>query len=145
MTPFRAPQLNEEVECPETVEARRDYNYCISQLRIRSEMGLGFMVNKWRIFHRPLAMSVDNVRRIIMTCFRLHNFVIDRALLNHGPTEGRRWVDANSTCNEYSCICDSGEDHVDVLRSDLAESHTGSELREALVKVIEAAEIIRPR
>ncbi|KAE9161337.1 hypothetical protein PF002_g32397, partial [Phytophthora fragariae] len=33
---------------------RDNYNFHVSQLRIRIEMAFGLLVNKWRIFKQPL-------------------------------------------------------------------------------------------
>eukprot|EP00918_Siedleckia_nematoides_P070203 GHVU01153128.1.p2 GENE.GHVU01153128.1~~GHVU01153128.1.p2 ORF type:complete len:136 (-),score=3.57 GHVU01153128.1:641-1048(-) len=131
MTPFRAPSL---LSCdPETAGKRREYNRTISGCRIRAEMTFGFMLNKWRIFHRPLAMHLPNVERIILCAFRLHNFVINYAIENKGRQSGRRWVEMNSTCTEYQRIADSGENPGEETLSDCRD---GAQLRQRLVDII---------
>jgi hypothetical protein len=53
LTPFPGEQRN---------EPRKDaYNFYLSQLRIRIEMTFGLLVNKWRIFKRPLQIKLKNI------------------------------------------------------------------------------------
>ncbi|KAE9163401.1 hypothetical protein PF004_g30152 [Phytophthora fragariae] len=54
-----------------------DFNFYLSQLRIRIEMSFGLPVNKWQIFKKPLVVDFTNVSRVIKTCMKLHNFCID--------------------------------------------------------------------
>eukprot|EP00918_Siedleckia_nematoides_P087623 GHVU01192712.1.p1 GENE.GHVU01192712.1~~GHVU01192712.1.p1 ORF type:complete len:407 (+),score=31.84 GHVU01192712.1:41-1261(+) len=140
LTPFRGPQL--QVEPPELAQARRKCNKVLSQCRIRSEMGFGFWLNKWRIFHRPLAMNLENVFRIIRVCWFLHNYVIDRAIKTQGRTAGRKLVESNSTLQDYTPMCYSGEEEPsDMVGGNLAESESGAELRDRLVAIVDAADI----
>lgn len=53
------------------------FNYYLSQLRIRIEMAFGRLVNKFRVLKKNLEGSLKRKSRIIMTCARLHNFIID--------------------------------------------------------------------
>ena len=53
------------------------FNFYLSQLRIRIEMAFGLLVNKFRILKKPLEYHMTKNSRIIMTCARLHNFIID--------------------------------------------------------------------
>ncbi|OWY97854.1 LOW QUALITY PROTEIN: hypothetical protein PHMEG_00031513 [Phytophthora megakarya] len=57
-----------------------DYNFYLSQLRIRIEMAFGLLVNKWQIFRRPLVVDFVNVGKVIKTCMKLHNYCIDERL-----------------------------------------------------------------
>ena len=56
------------------------YNFLLSQLRIRIEMAFGLLVNKWRVFKRPLSVKIKNVGKIIHCCMRLHNYCISQRL-----------------------------------------------------------------
>jgi hypothetical protein len=63
------------------MNAERDnYNFYLSQLRIRIEMAFGLLVGKWRIFKRPLEVSLRNCHRIIVGAMILHNFCLRNAL-----------------------------------------------------------------
>ncbi len=53
------------------------FNFYLSQLRIRIEQALGFLVNSWRIFKRPLEVKLFRVGHIVQACARLHNFCIN--------------------------------------------------------------------
>eukprot|EP00918_Siedleckia_nematoides_P100349 GHVU01219347.1.p2 GENE.GHVU01219347.1~~GHVU01219347.1.p2 ORF type:complete len:199 (-),score=19.24 GHVU01219347.1:1309-1905(-) len=143
MTPFRVPQLD-IVEGDERA-ARVDYNHAISQLRIRAEMTFGFMLNKFRIFHRPLAMKVSKVLKIINAAFRIHNFIITRAIREKGRRPGRRWVESNSNCTDYTRLAESGDESSDAPDLRLTDCSDGHELRETLVRVVDAAKITWPR
>lgn len=56
--------------------ARDNYNFYLSQLRIRIEMSFGFLVGKWRIFKRPLHTSLANCCKIITGAMILHNHCV---------------------------------------------------------------------
>eukprot|EP00644_Phytophthora_capsici_P000423 jgi/Phyca11/100084/e_gw1.4.749.1 len=71
LTPFRLSQLRGRLD-------RDDYNFFLSQCRIRVEMAFGLLVNKWRILKVPLCVSLRNVPKVIHACMRLHNFCIDQ-------------------------------------------------------------------
>jgi hypothetical protein len=57
------------------------YNFFISQCRIRIEMAFGRLVNKFRIFRKPLEIKLDNIGRVFLCATRLHNFCINEKLL----------------------------------------------------------------
>lgn len=82
LVPFTKPELK--------TQGRSDYNFYISQLRIRVEMASGLLVNKWRIFKRPLRVKFSNIKYIIAACMRLHNYCISeriRGLDDHEQNE----------------------------------------------------------
>ncbi len=60
------------------------YNFYLSQLRILIEMALGYMNSKFRIFKKPLEISLLNVAKLIECCFKLHNFFIDMKIKDDG-------------------------------------------------------------
>ncbi|KAI2498388.1 nuclease [Fragilaria crotonensis] len=53
------------------------YNYFLSQLRIRVEQAFGQYSVKWRIIRKPLETKLSTSSIVLMTCARLHNFIID--------------------------------------------------------------------
>jgi hypothetical protein len=74
--------LSENLLIPFTGSQRNNldndaFNYYLSQLRIRIEMAFGRLVNKFRVLKKHLEGSLKRKSRIIMTCARLHNFIID--------------------------------------------------------------------
>jgi hypothetical protein len=57
IVPFSGPQRRQQ--------HKSDYNFYLSQLRIRIEMAFGLMTTKWRIFRRPLDFSLEKIKKII--------------------------------------------------------------------------------
>jgi hypothetical protein len=45
-------------------------------------MTFGRLVNKWRIFRRPLQVRLKNVGKVFLCATRLHNFCINERLLD---------------------------------------------------------------
>jgi hypothetical protein len=61
--------------CYKTVPKKRTYNYRLSRARRYIECTFGILSNKWRIFHRPLNVSVEFAEDIVKACTVLHNFL----------------------------------------------------------------------
>ena len=80
MTPFKKDELH---KIPEKLIARDNYNFFISQLRIRIEMAFGQLVGKWRILKNPLQCRIKKCPKVIHTCIRLHNFIINDKMSNN--------------------------------------------------------------
>ncbi|XP_063586006.1 uncharacterized protein LOC134763464 [Penaeus indicus] len=57
---------------------KKIFNYRLSRARRYIESAFGILTNKWRIFHRPLDLHVENAENIIRACCTLHNFVRER-------------------------------------------------------------------
>ena len=57
--------------------AKDVFNFHLSQLRIRVEQSFGMLVNKWRVFKKPLHVKLNIVPIIIDVAARLYNFCID--------------------------------------------------------------------
>ena len=53
-----------------------NYNFYLSQLRIRIEMAFGLLVGRWGILWRPARLSLGNLGRTVHALIRLHNFCI---------------------------------------------------------------------
>ncbi|XP_064122533.1 uncharacterized protein LOC135226753 [Macrobrachium nipponense] len=88
MRPFPGTELSDE---------RAVYNYRFSRARRISENAFGILVNKWRIFHRPIQMSVENAVRAVKAACVLHNFV--HHLDGHNPAMEQQ--DQQSTQTDY--------------------------------------------
>lgn len=54
---------------------KRIFNYRLTLARRYVECTFGILSNKWRIFHRPIDISVDFADSIVKACCVLHNFV----------------------------------------------------------------------
>ena len=82
-----AYSLSERLLVPFTGSQRSNmdndtFNFHLSQMRIRIEMAFGLMVSKFRILKKKL--EGDDIRtnaKTIMACARLHNYIINRNLL----------------------------------------------------------------
>lgn len=57
---------------------QRIFNYRLSRARRYVECTFGILANKWRVFHRPLNVSIDFAVDIVKACCILHNFVLNR-------------------------------------------------------------------
>ncbi|CAH1968721.1 unnamed protein product [Acanthoscelides obtectus] len=54
---------------------KRIFNYRLSRARRYIECCFGILVNKWRIFHKPLNEHIEFAENIIKACCVLHNYV----------------------------------------------------------------------
>ena len=77
MTPFTKRDLKNE----NTVVERDNYNFFLSQLRIRIEMAIGILVNKWGVFKTPIHFDISKCHKIIHSTIRLHNYVINQKII----------------------------------------------------------------
>eukprot|EP00918_Siedleckia_nematoides_P101494 GHVU01221702.1.p1 GENE.GHVU01221702.1~~GHVU01221702.1.p1 ORF type:complete len:421 (+),score=48.58 GHVU01221702.1:51-1265(+) len=146
--------LGEKVMVPFTgrhIPVEEDtYNYCTSQLRIRSEMTFGLMLNKWQIFDRKLRLHMEMLILVIRTCLHLHNFVIDQQLqqARGDADELEEWLGAQSAPRDVpqtatttpTTTDEETEAPVDKRSADRAR---GEALRSALVDAIWAAGVRR--
>jgi hypothetical protein len=57
-----------------------NFNFYLSQLRIRIEMAFGLMTKKWGILQCPLTNSLVSIKHLICCIARLHNYCIDKRL-----------------------------------------------------------------
>jgi DDE superfamily endonuclease len=133
-----------------TGEQKRDplkdaYNFYLSQLRIRIEMTFGMLTTKWRIFRRPLQVSVANAGGKIFLAFaRLHNFIIDF----EGGVPSTVGQQGGVATTEIG-IDDDGDDDNDVrgfLPSDIGMTAIpgNSIMRDILMERISAMALVRP-
>jgi hypothetical protein len=53
------------------------FNFHLLQLRIKIEQSFGLMVNKWRVFKKPVEIRLERVPHLVECCMKLHNFCID--------------------------------------------------------------------
>jgi hypothetical protein len=69
VAPYSGPQ--------QYIEAYDNFNFYLSQLRIRIEMAFGLLVTKWRILHTPINVKLKNLKKLLGAICRLHNFCIN--------------------------------------------------------------------
>lgn len=123
-------------------KAHSDYNFYLSQLRIRIEMAFGLLVNKWQIFKRPLVVDFVNVKKVIKTCMKLHNFCIDERTKTQDASTSMRAI-----TTEYHTLPESwyhptdNSDDAAALRPDAQ----GRILRDVIMNHIQTFNLRRPR
>ena len=108
-------------------------------------MTFGMLTTKWRIFRRPLQVSVANAGKIFLACARLHNFIIN---LEGGvpSTVGQQGGVATTEIG----MDDDDENNDDVrgfLPSDIGMTAIpgNSMMRDILMERISAMALVRPR
>jgi DDE superfamily endonuclease len=73
ITPWPGRSLSKEKDC---------FNFWQSSARIFIEQSFGMLVGRWGIFWRPLRTTVDKAAQIVLTCMKLHNFILDNGELD---------------------------------------------------------------
>ena len=150
LTPFTGSQRNDE--------NRDAFNYYLSQLRIRIEMAFGLLVGKFRILKGKL--EADDMRtnsKTLMSCARLHNFIIERKKLRNENNSNYETYDGYE-------VTENGDINVDELGfaplpgspldmvycptipdDDIFDEVVGeSQTRDAIVQIVTDNEIRRP-
>jgi len=69
IAPFSRPQR--------FLEKCDNFDFFLSQLRIRIEMAFGLMVTKWSILHTPINVKLRKLKKLLNAIVRLHNYCID--------------------------------------------------------------------
>ncbi|KAE9025436.1 hypothetical protein PR001_g12427 [Phytophthora rubi] len=95
-------------------------------------------VNKCQIFKRPLVVDFINVRKVIKTCKKNHNFCIDERFKDKDAASGMHAVSMEPKSSYQTT---ENTDEGDILRSDVQ----GRILREAIVNHIQNFNLRRPR
>eukprot|EP00918_Siedleckia_nematoides_P024414 GHVU01052821.1.p1 GENE.GHVU01052821.1~~GHVU01052821.1.p1 ORF type:complete len:428 (+),score=45.72 GHVU01052821.1:125-1408(+) len=113
MTPYSGASLNSR--------PRDNYNYAVSQLRIRAEMTLGLFTNKFRIFDRHLSHDLRNVGLITHTGMRVHNYVIGETLRGLDDEEAEEWLQEQAGVPEVDALdleeaADDAEEGAEAVR-----------------------------
>lgn len=85
---------------------KKIFNYRLTRARRYIECTFGILSNKWRIFHRPLNVSLRLSKKIIKACCIMHNFVrvrdgfqFEDTLTVHGFRDSTQRIPQNSTIN----------------------------------------------
>jgi hypothetical protein len=115
----------------------------LSQLRIKIEQAFGLLVNKWRVFKRPIELKLERVPCLIECCMHLHNWCIN----------GRdiRWIIPDMTPTQVEEHVASYEEYMDDLDHTNANQRGGGRFnvrsmgRDAIKKQLVAEGRDRPR
>ena len=80
------------------------FDWCQSSNRMPIECAFGFLIRRWSILWRPLAMKFDRQAALIGCLMRLHNYCIAKridedatsvSIVNHlGEVQPERWLKA---------------------------------------------------
>ena len=128
-----------------------NFNFYASQLRIRIEMAFGLMTKKWCILNRPLSIKMKHVKHLMICIARLHNFCIDRRLVEVDHRDGRHRAGPPLVFTPRNVAFDAHEQHVRELASEiefddaeLVYDNPYSTNRERMAREIESLELTRP-
>ena len=125
---------------PDALTPRYDnFNYFLSQLRIRIEMAFGLMVKKWGILQRPIDIAPANWGWLIGAIGKLHNFCINERLSKN----------PNSSFRQDEVELDAMTQAIRVLAAEAEYEDMGlavgfSECREEMVNNIQRMGLTRP-
>lgn len=72
---------------------KKVFNYRLSRARRIIECSFGILSARWRIFRRPLAVTVENAISIVKATVCLHNFLMTKDL--DAPLEQRQYANIN--------------------------------------------------
>ncbi|XP_052745491.1 uncharacterized protein LOC128199532 isoform X2 [Bicyclus anynana] len=88
LRPFGGHQLD---------QLKRTFNYRLTRARRFVECAFGILSNKWRIFHRPMNVSIDLAVDIVKTCCVLQNFIHKQENFQfHNASENESTLDSES-------------------------------------------------
>ncbi|XP_022834883.1 protein ANTAGONIST OF LIKE HETEROCHROMATIN PROTEIN 1-like [Spodoptera litura] len=88
LRPFGGHQLD---------QLKRTFNYRLTRARRFVECAFGILSNKWRIFHRPMNVSIDLTVDIVKTCCVLQNFIHKQENFQfHNASENESTLDSES-------------------------------------------------
>lgn len=68
-------------------QEQRIFNYRCSRARRISENVFGIMASRFRIFRAPIQLAPDKVRRIVLACCYLHNFLRQHQANTYMPAD----------------------------------------------------------
>ncbi len=95
LTPFSGSQKSDR--------AKSDFNFFLSQLRMKIECAFGMMTQRWRVLRSPVLIKQTRIWLLVQCIARLHNFCIDqndKADMFFNSPEGRRRSAASEPYNE---------------------------------------------
>jgi hypothetical protein len=116
--------------------SRDVFNFYLSQLRIKIEQAFGMMVNKWRVFKKPLQLGLARVPTLIECCVRLHNYCIEQREAD--------WCIPDVVPELISTHVPSYDEYKDELNSETSSSGGRNTVRTALTKQLLSNGRMRP-
>jgi hypothetical protein len=66
MKPYSSRNLNDE---------RRIFNYRLSRARRVVENAFGILTSQWRVYRKPIALSLENSKKVVLATIILHNLL----------------------------------------------------------------------
>jgi chloramphenicol O-acetyltransferase len=108
------------------------FNFHLSQLHIKIEQSFSLLVNKWRVFKKPLEMSLTRVPAVVECCMRLHNFCINK--------RNQEWCVPDLPNHAVTCHTPQYKEYCDALDEQQIQQRAGgcinvrAQVREAITK-----------
>ena len=124
-----------------------NFNYYASQCWIQVKMAFGLMQMKWGILKRPTQYSIANLKWMIQSIGRLHNFVITECLGNKEDTEMAVPADPCDTSLAYlpSNPMDDDGNPIDIRPlTSYGQQRGHSEIRERMAQRIKKLGLQQP-
>jgi DDE superfamily endonuclease len=118
-----------------------NFNFFASQLRIRIEMAFGIMVKKWSILSRPLTVKLKNIKKIIVTIAKLHNYCINERL---GNVSDEVYTPRNVAFTQHQIMLREQSAYEEFEELQHEYENAWSNNRDRMVKEIEALKLTRP-
>ena len=132
------------IGCQSEVIEHDVYNFYISQLRIRVEMAFGLFVKKFGILRSAMQTSVKTTTKILVVCARLHNFLIDRHIIeNEGENIDHLYHDNFSNRTSVRDAPD-GMQYLPTIPNAFEEIDGYSQIRHTIIEKIREKNIRRP-
>jgi hypothetical protein len=122
-----------------------NFNFFASQLRIRIKMAFGLMVKKWGIIGRPLNVKLANVKHIVLAIARLHNYCIDKRLLQEDTPAANQLVVFTPSNLAFDQHSTRDQAAVEEFEEKISEFVSGRcQNRDRMVGEIHALQLTRP-
>ena len=134
------PYPGSALEC----EEKKIFNYRLSRARRVIENAFGILSSRWRILHKPIRASINNVERYVLACLTLHNYLRQTDNAMYTPTG---FVDSESgdgaiKKGEWRSLRPEGELVFDKINPVRGSRYTKDslEMREVLKKYVNSEE-----
>ena len=118
-----------------------NFNFFISQLRIRIEMAFGLMTRKWGILQHPLTIMMPHIPPLICCIAWLHNYCIDE---RQSSSNSNKTIDMTDTlCSTQIAYMRAAAEaeHRSILREEYPQ---WSLMRQEIVNIVKNSGFERP-
>jgi chloramphenicol O-acetyltransferase len=118
------------------------FNFHLSQLHIKIEQSFRILVNKWRVFKKPLEVSLTQVPAVVECCMRLHNFCMNE--------RNQEWCVPDMPDHTVTGHTPQYEEYLDALDEERLQQYAGgyinacAQVCEAITKQLAALGCDRP-